>query len=142
MQTKVKDLMKPEPVTVSSDITLQEAAWQMQLTNCGILPVGEYAPEGIITDRDIVLRAVAKGKDVTKERVRDYMTRNVFFCSEDDTLEQAARIMHEHHVNRVLVRDSTGRQSGVLSFGCILRKSHQMEDIHKVLECTVEKKAA
>jgi len=143
MQTKVKDLMKPEPVVISPDSSLKEAAQQMESIDCGVLPVGtKDRPEGIITDRDIVLRAVAKGKDMTKEKVKDYMTKEMFFCNEDDTLEQAATAMHENHVNRLLVKDSSGKMCGILSFGCILRKDERMEDIHKVLECTVGKKAA
>ncbi len=142
MQTKVKDIMKSNPMSISPDSTLKEAAQQMDSIDCGILPVGKDKPEGIITDRDIVLRAVAQGKDVNKERVGDYMTRNIVFCNEEDTLEQAATAMHESHVNRLLVKDSAGKLCGILSFGCILRKDTQMEDIHKVLECTVGKKAA
>jgi len=143
MQTKVKDLMKAEPETISPDSSLQEAAQKMESVDCGVLPVGTRdKPEGIITDRDIVLRAVAKGKDVANEKVKDYMTKEAFFCNEDDTLEQAATAMHENHVNRLLVKDSSGRMSGILSFGCILRKDEQLEDIHTVLECTVGKKAA
>ena len=143
MHTKVKDLMKAEPETISADSSLKEAAQKMESIDCGVLPVGaQDKPEGIITDRDIVLRAVAKGKDVTKEKVKDYMTGKVFFCYENDTLEEAARAMHENHVNRLLVKDDSGRMSGILSFGCILRKEEHLEDIHKVLECTVGKKAA
>lgn len=149
MQTKVKDLMKTNPMTISRDSTLKEAAKQMEELDCGALPVSDEDAEegstdakGIITDRDIVLRAVAKGKDVAKEKVMDYMTSEVFFCNEDDTVEDAAKAMHEHHVNRLLVKDAGGKLCGILSFGCILRKSEQMDDIHKALECTVGKKAA
>jgi CBS domain-containing protein len=143
MQTKVKDLMKSNPATISPDSSLREAAQKMESIDCGVLPVGNSDdPEGIITDRDIVLRAVAKGRDVAKEKVKDYMTMQVFSCNEDDTLEDAAKAMHENHVNRLLVKDGSGKMSGILSFGCILRKEEQMEDIQKVLECTVGKKAA
>lgn len=143
MQTTVKDLMKADPKVIPPESTLKEAAQIMASIDCGVLPVGtQDTPEGVITDRDIVLRAVAKGKDVTKEKVRDYMTQQVFFCNEGDTLEEAAQTMHEHHVNRLLVRDSSGKMCGILSFGCIIRKDGQMEDIQKVLECTVGKKAA
>jgi len=143
MDTKIKDLMKSNPASISADSSLKEAAKKMESVDCGVLPVGTGdEPEGVITDRDIVLRAVAKGKDVTKEKVRDYMTSQIVFCNEDDTLEKAAEAMHENHVNRVFVKDANGKMSGILSFGCILRKENQMEGIQKVLECTVGKKAA
>jgi len=143
MQTKIKDLMKYNPVTISPESSLTDAAKKMESLDCGILPVGtEDNLEGIITDRDIVLRAVAKGRDTAKEKVNNYMTTEVFYCHADDTLEEAAKAMHAHHVNRLIVKDDSGRMCGVLSFGCILRNGNQMSDIHKVLECTVGKKAA
>jgi len=151
MQTTVKELMRANPETISPNSSLKEAAQKMESIDCGVLPVseeesteegGESGIMGIITDRDIVLRAVAQGKDVTKEKVRDYMTQQVFYCGEDDTLEDAAKVMHEHHVNRLVVKNKSGRMCGILSFGCILRKDSRMQEIHKVLECTVGKKAA
>lgn len=145
MQTKVKDLMKPNPVTISPDSTLREAARHMQSGGFGVLPViaeGKDEPEGMITDSDIATGAVAEGVDVNTAKVRDYMTPQVFYCNAEDTLEQAAKVMHEHHVNRLLVKDESGRMCGILSFGCILRKATQMQEIHQVLECTVGKKAA
>jgi CBS domain-containing protein len=143
MQTKVKDLMKSNPITISPDSSLKDAARQMESVECGILPVGTSDElEGIITDRDIVLRAVAQGKDVSKVQVRDYMTKDVFYCDENSTLEEAAEEMHKNHVNRLVVKDSSGKMSGILSFGCILRKNQDLGEINKVLECTVGAKAA
>jgi CBS domain-containing protein len=97
---------------------------------------------GMITDRDIVIRALAKGKDVGAEKVRDYMTSDVFFCEAEDTLEEAAVQMHENHVSRLLVVDSGGKVSGILSFGCILRKHPDLQEISAIIGCATGKKAA
>jgi len=143
MQTQVKDIMKPNPATCSPTSTLAEAAQQMQAIDCGVLPVGtKEKPEGIITDRDIVLRAVAQGADVTQAKVKDFMTQGVHYCNDTDTLQRAAETMHEHHVNRLLVKDRNGKMCGIITFGCILRKESTMEDISQVLETTVGRKAA
>jgi CBS domain-containing protein len=143
MQTKVKELMCKNPDFIASDSSLREAAQKMESLDCGVLPVGEEESlEGVITDRDIVLRAVAKGKDTSKEKIKDCMTKDIFFCHPDDTLEDAATTMHENHVNRLLVKDDKGRICGILSFGAILRKEESLEGIQKALECTVGKKAA
>ncbi|MBN8531281.1 MAG: CBS domain-containing protein, partial [Alphaproteobacteria bacterium] len=92
MPTKVKELMTKDPVIVPASTTLQEAGRKMKSLECGVLPVGSWdKPEGIITDRDIVIRAVADGVDVTSAEVRDYMTSEVYYCQEDDTLENAAQ---------------------------------------------------
>lgn len=143
MQTLVKELMKENPVIIAATTTLKEAAQKMKSIDCGVLPVGSWdALEGIITDRDIVIRAVAEGVDTNKAQVRDYMTADVFYCSDYDTLAQAAEKMREHDVSRLVVRDSSGKACGVITFGCILRKNESLKEIGKVVECAVGKKAA
>ena len=75
MSVLVKDLMWSEPPMVSPDATLKEAAAKMTEVDCGVLPVGTGSKvEGIITDRDIVVRAISKGKDPSRERASDFMT--------------------------------------------------------------------
>lgn len=143
MQSRVKELMKQSPVTIPADSTLMEAAEEMKSIDCGVLPVGEPERlEGIITDRDIVLRAVAEGKNTSTEKVRDYMTPQLYYCNEDDLLEQAAMEMRRHNVNRLLVKDSSGRMTGIITFGCLLRKSTDLEEVEKVVESAVGRKAA
>ncbi len=133
--TKVKSLMHPGVKTVSPESTLQEAAEQMHQLDCGVLPVGdEERPVGIITDRDIVIRAVAKGKDVNVERVRDYMTSLVYSVREEETLEQAADKMWEYQVSRLLVEGENGKICGIITFGSIMRKNDRKEEIASVAE--------
>lgn len=141
--TRVKDLMREDPVIISPDTTLQEAAEKMSAINCGVLPVGTAEKlEGIITDRDIVLRAVAKGKNAGKEKVRDYMTMGVCACQEGDTPDRAAGLMRENNINRVIVEDEDGRPCGILTFGHIIRKNDSMTEIATAIECAVGRKAA
>lgn len=143
MATQVKELMKENPVIISSDTTLQEAAREMKSVDCGVLPVGSWEnPEGMITDRDIVIRAVADGVDVTSEKVSDYMTKEVVYCNESDTLAQAAEQMRNNDVSRLMVKDSSGKACGIITFGCILRKDDSLEEVGDVVECAVGKKAA
>jgi CBS domain-containing protein len=143
MKTKVKNVMTPNPRFISSDATLREAAQLMESIDCGVLPVGdETRPEGMITDRDIVIRAISRGKDVNHEKVRDYMTPQVIYINEDETLEQAARLMGEHQVNRLMVRDERDRMCGIMTFGCILRKDSDMKEISEVVETALGRYAA
>ncbi len=130
-------------VRISPDATLQEAGKKMQEVDCGILPVGNGSKlEGIITDRDIVIRAVAQGKNPAKEKVRDYMTREVHICKESDKLDVAAEQMREFQVSRLIVEDDKGNISGILTFGSILRKDPSAREIAEVVECAVGEKAA
>lgn len=127
---KVKYFMTPEPVFIAHDATIQHAAKLMAKANCGFLPVGkpEFI-EGVITDRDLVVKAIAKGKKPTDEKITEYITKFIFACNEEDFLEDAAEKMSEHHVSRLIVKNKKGKITGVLSFGSILREHAFADDI-------------
>lgn len=140
--TKVKDLMACDPVIIPADASLEQAAKEMQIVECGVLPVGTKDKlQGIITDRDIVIRAIAKGKDPSKAKVKDYMTTQVFGCNEDDYLEDAADKMRQHKVSRLVVRNKAGKLTGILSFGGILRKNANAEEVVNVVKHATDRAA-
>lgn len=135
MQTKtVKELMTPNPCLISPDSTIEQAAQKMQDVNCGILPVGTKDKlEGMLTDRDIVLRAVSRDKDADDTLVRDIMTSRVFTCKEENSLQQAADEMVKHKVGRLVVLNQNGQATGILSFGGIIRNTSDPELINDVM---------
>lgn len=140
--TKVRDLMSGDPIFIKPDDTLKQAAEKMKEVDCGVLPVGdENSVKGIITDRDIVIRAVAAGKDQATEKVKDYMTAKVYACNEDDFLEDAADKMREHNVSRLIVKNRHGKVSGILSFGGILRKNANADEVANVVKHAIVKAA-
>jgi CBS domain-containing protein len=143
MHTKTKELMTPNPEIISPEATLAEAAQQMNETECGVLPVGiPNRLEGIITDRDIVIRAVSKGKNVNREKVKDFMTPVLHYCNEEDTVEDAAGMMQKHRIARLVVKDRAGNITGILTFGRILRQEDDIDEIAEVIQCATGKKAA
>jgi len=130
-------------ILIAPSATLKEAAAKMREADCGVLPVGSADHlEGIITDRDIIIRAISKGKDTLTERVNDYMTTPVFSCNEDDVLEDAAAKMRSHKISRLVVKNSKGTVKGILSFGGILRKQADAEEIANIVKHTVGKNVA
>ncbi len=132
---QVKELMETELKLISPDATLAEAARKMKECGCGFLPVGSQdKPEGIITDRDIVIRSVAEGKDPSQVKVRDCMTDEVCCCRETDSLEDAAKKMSEKNVSRLVVRDKNDKISGVLTFGRILRTNDNKNETSSVVQ--------
>ncbi len=136
----VKDLMMQDPVFADPDDTLEDAAVDMKDANCGILPVGDRNNvKGMITDRDIIIRAIAKGKDPAKEKVRDYMTAKSYFCNETDTIKEAADIMKKNKISRLIVKNDDGKISGILSFGCILRENANADEIADVVVCAADR---
>ncbi len=142
-QTRVKDLMTHDLEIISPDATLQDAAQMMESVDCGVLPVGTHDKlEGMITDRDIVIRAVATGKDVSKTKVRDCMSVGVCACNESDTADVAAQKMRDNHVNRLVVENEQGKPCGILSFGRILRKDDNMAEVSSVIASATGRKVA
>lgn len=141
--TKVKDLMTSEPVFILPNSSLQQAAALMADVDCGVLPVGTKEKIiGIITDRDIVVRAIATGEDPIREKVKTHMTDKVYACSEEDWLEDAADKMRSHGVSRLVVKNRRGQVTGILSFGNILRKSASAEDVANAVKHVVRKRVA
>jgi CBS domain-containing protein len=105
---KVGNIMTRDVAVVPIEGTLQDAAALMFAENVGILPVEEHGRIlGVVTDRDIVMRAVAEGENPRKTTVRAVMTPELFYCYEDSDVGAAAAPMLAHQVRRlpVLTRD-------------------------------------
>lgn len=116
MRTKVRDVMSNRPRCVSPDTPVSEAAELMASEDVGALPVldGDQLA-GMITDRDIVIRAVARGKDPRGMPVREVSTREVVTVRSDEDLSEALRLMASHQVRRLAVVDDGNRLVGVLA---------------------------
>lgn len=142
MKRTVQYYMTLNPVILEPDCTVEEAAAKMEKVDCGIFPVGTLEkPIGMITDRDIVVRAIARKKAPAQARVKEIMTRQVYSVPEDAGVEQAADIMRKHQVSRLLVKDAKGRISGILSLGHLIRNA-EPSVVAQIVEHTIGKKAA
>ena len=127
---QVKECMTPHPVLITPDTTLAVAAQKMKMAQCGFLPVGRRGKlQGIITDRDIVVRAIAEGRNPLYEQVSDYMTHTVYACNENDYLEDAIDKMFEHKVARLVVKNARNKVVGVLSYGGVIRDDARPADV-------------
>ena len=114
---KLKDLMSRDVKVISPDMTIRDAARKMRDGDFGMMPVGEDDRLiGTISDRDIAIRAVAEGKDAGTQ-VRDVMSEGVAWAYEDDSVEEAARIMSERQVRRLPVVDRDKRLVGIVALG-------------------------
>lgn len=116
----VRDVMTSNPRTVSPNDGIQVAARIMKEEDTGVVPVVENGRAvGIVTDRDIVLRAVAEGG--VDRPVRDIATREVFCVRPDDSTREAERIMSQRQIRRLPVVEN-GRLVGIVSLGDIAVK--------------------
>ena len=119
----VSDYMTRDVTVVSPNDTLQQAAKIMGQLDCGVLPVGENDRlVGMITDRDIAIRAVGEGKDPVQTRVRDVMTHEVRYVFDDDLVSDATDLMAELQLRRLPVISREKRLVGILSLGDIARE--------------------
>lgn len=116
---RIAEVMTRAVRVTSPDASLQEAARLMAELDAGVLPVGEGDRlVGMITDRDIAVRAVAQGKG-PETKVREAMTPEVKYCFEDDDVDDVARNMAEIKVQRLPVVSRDKRLVGIVTLGDI-----------------------
>jgi len=117
MHHQLKDVMTRNVRVISPDTTIREAAQSMSEGDFGMMPVGENDRMiGAISDRDIAIRAVAAGKG-PDTKVRDVMSTGICYAFDDDTVEQAAKLMSERQVRRLPVVDRDKRLVGIVALG-------------------------
>jgi CBS domain-containing protein len=130
---KLRDVMTPNPRTLDSTATVQEAARVMRDEDTGVVPIVENGkPVGLITDRDIVVRAVAVGAEPTRP-VRELATDTLVTAEPDMTTGEAAELMGQHQVRRLLVCEGD-RLVGVASIGDIAVKEGKDRRIGDTLQ--------
>ena len=123
----LKDLMSRDVKVINPDMTIAQAAKEMRDGDFGMLPVGEDDRMiGTISDRDIAIRAVAEGKD-SGTKVREVMSEGIAWAYEDDSVEQAAKIMSERQVRRLPVMDRDKRLVGIVALGDFAVESSELQ---------------
>lgn len=116
---KISDAMTPDVQLMKPSQSIQEAARIMADIDAGVLPVADGDRlVGVVTDRDIAIRAIAKGLG-PDTKVGDVMSREVLYCFEDDEIENVAQNMSEIKVRRLPVLNRSKRLVGIVSVGDI-----------------------
>jgi CBS domain-containing protein len=116
MGTKVHEVMTDRPRCVTPETPVSEAAQLMKSDDIGSLPIldGERLA-GVVTDRDIVIRAIAEGKDPRGMPVREVASRDLVKVHADEDLSSALQLMASQQVRRLPVVDDDGRLVGILA---------------------------
>ena len=131
----ISDVMSRAVEFITPDETLQHAASKMRDLGVGPLPVFENAGVvGMLTDRDIAIRAVAEGRDPRKTRVREVMSGDLICCYEDQDVEVAAHLMRDQQIRRVLVVDRDKHLVGIVSLADLAIGSSSAKQAGEILQ--------
>lgn len=132
---KLRNIMTRNVAFVHPDDTLQQAAEKMRANDVGSLPVCEGPGVfGVITDRDITVRAVAKGCDPKMTLVRDFMSGTPVFCYDDEDVKDAARIMEKNQIRRLLVLGRDKSLAGIVSLADVALEGEDDDITARTLE--------
>ena len=143
---QVKDFMTPDPACCTPDTALQRVAEMMVEHHCGEIPVVENVasmlPVGVITDRDITCRAVAKGLNPLTLTVADCMTTPCVTVTPDTSLDECCRILEENQIRRVPVVDAGGACCGIVALADIAQHAKRRETAEVVKEVSAPSPSA
>lgn len=133
---QVCDVMTRDVQCIRPSASVMDAARYMKKIDVGVLPVcgDQERLVGMLTDRDIVLRAVADRRDMEETKVQDIMTPDVAFCTEDQSVEHAARLMREKQIRRLVVLNHDRRLVGIVSLGDLAVDAEDEELVGSALE--------
>jgi CBS domain-containing protein len=131
---KAKEVMTTDPATLGPEATLGEAATLMRQEDCGSIPIVDGGRlVGIVTDRDIVIRAVATGKDPRSTKVSEVMSADPVCISPDTDVAEAASVMADRQIRRLPVVED-GKLAGILVIGQIARREPDEQQTGETLK--------
>lgn len=133
---RARDIMTRNPRTARPTDTVQQVSQIMVDEDCGIVPICEDNGRllGVITDRDIVCRLIARGIDMRDARARDVMTDEVECVTEDESLTSVLRLMSEHQVRRIPVVARGDRLVGIIAMADLAREADVDEELQDTFE--------
>lgn len=135
---KCKEVMTVNPSCCVVTDTVHSAAQLMKSENVGSIPILNDPKtrrlEGLITDRDIVLKVVATDRDPNTTRVGEVMTTNVSTCRISDDADQALRLMEEHQVRRIPIVNDNGQLAGIISQADVATRMKEPEKTAEVVK--------
>jgi CBS domain-containing protein len=135
---KCSEVMTPTPATCEPGDPITRAAEIMKLEDVGAVPVVESQTSqrlvGIVTDRDIVVKVLADGRNAQEALVREAMTGTPAYCREDEDVSHAVRYMAERQVRRMPIVDGEGRLRGIISQADVARRVNRDKATGEMVE--------
>jgi CBS domain-containing protein len=123
---QLNDIMTEYVEVIAPEISIEEAAKQMRSLNVGVLPVCNGSRlVGMLTDRDLTIRALAEGRDPKITTVEEVMTSEVAYCFEDQDTEEAEQVMEKNQIRRLPVLNREKLLVGIVSLGDFATKDDE-----------------
>lgn len=131
---QLKEIMTADVEVIRPDSSIADAAKKMRSLDVGSLPVcdGERLL-GMVTDRDITIRATADGRDPNNTLVRDCMSREIVYCFEDQSAEEAERLMQEKQIRRLPVLTREKQLAGIIALGDLATKTDDVQQVGRTV---------
>lgn len=131
---KLNEFMTTEVEVIAPDSSITEAAKKMRLLNIGSLPVCDGKRLlGMITDRDITIRATADGLAPNETKVRDCMSPELVYCFDDQTDNEAEQLMQQKQIRRLPVLNREKDLVGIVALGDLALRTHQPSDVGETM---------
>ena len=131
---QLKEIMTTDVEVVKPESSITEAAKKMRSLDVGALPVCDGRRLlGMVTDRDITIRATAEARDPDNTLVRDCMSPEIIYCFEDQNAEEAERLMQEKQIRRLPVLTREKRLAGIVALGDLATKTGDVQQIGRTI---------
>ena len=140
MTRLARDVMTPDPVCCTAKTSVDEIAKLMAHNDCGEIPIVDASDRviGVVTDRDIVCRVVAQGKNPIGHAAEECMSKSVIVVDEDTPLDEVIATMEKHQIRRVPVVDDDGCCIGIIAQADLARTAREHEVAELVREVSQE----
>lgn len=130
----VSECMTRQVEVGEPDMSLEEAAQKMRDGDFGALPIGENDRlVGMLTDRDIVIRGVAEGRNPRQAKVNEILSQNILYCFEDQSLEEVMQNLGDNQIRRLPVLNRQKRLVGILSLGDLAQSDVDSKNVDQTL---------
>ncbi|HUP46098.1 MAG TPA: CBS domain-containing protein [Thermoanaerobaculia bacterium] len=135
MAKNVRDVMTPNPKCVSERDSILQAARIMRDEDTGVVPVVDGKKViGVITDRDIVVRVIADGKDLNSVKINEVMTKQVRTVKEDQSVDDVLKLMGGSEIRRVPVVNQGNEIVGIISIGDLSTRTDKDDQVGRAIE--------
>jgi CBS domain-containing protein len=131
----LRDIMTRDVQVISGDASIKDAAAKMKDLDVGLIPVcdGDRL-QGMLSDRDITIRATASGRDPNKTKVSEIMSTDIAYCLEDQDIEDAVSLMEVRQIRRLPILNIEKRLVGIVSLGDIAVQVGDTDLVGETLE--------